>query len=149
MIAVNEIKTISNVVINDRSQFFFTKVIRSLARSLAKSWLIKHANPDKVTPASYWFWLLRSFLIIFVVNIRTWKKNIFLGKSRLVIDCQLQNLTSVSWWKLWDAAKYPILLKVNLFELMTSIMLKPAQLISYPIIWSYNRQNDQGVLRIN
>lgn len=38
--------------------------------------------------------------------------------------------TSVSVWKLWDDAKYPILLYVNFDELITSITLNPAQLIS-------------------
>ena len=48
-----------------------TSVIKSLAKSRAKSWLIKHANPDSATPASYWFWLFKSFLIMFVVSINT------------------------------------------------------------------------------
>ena len=32
-----------------------TRVIISLARSLARSGLMKHDNPDKARPASYWF----------------------------------------------------------------------------------------------
>lgn len=42
--------------------------------------------------------------------------------------------TSESQWNDWLADKYPILFKVNLLELITSIMLNPAQDMSYPNI---------------
>ena len=81
-------------------------------KSLAKSGDMKQANDESATPASYVFWELKSFLIILVVSIRT----------------------SVSLWKLWHAAKYPCRFSVNLEELITSIMLKPAQLKQYLFI---------------
>jgi len=52
-----------------RKRNILTRVIISLARSLARSGLMKHDNPDKARPASYWFWLFRSLRIMLVVSI--------------------------------------------------------------------------------
>lgn len=88
-------------------------VIMSLARSRDKSVEMKQLRPLSATPASNWCCAFRSLRIILVVSISS----------------------SESAWKHWLAARYPMRLHVNFGELITSMMLKPAHEMSYPIIW--------------
>ena len=64
----------------------------SLLRSRARSGERKQERDERVSPASYKDTELKSFRIMLVASIST----------------------SVSWWKLWLAARYPILFSVNL-----------------------------------
>lgn len=124
-----------------------TNVMISFAKSLDKSADMKQLSPLNATPASYWFCEFKSLRTILVANISNYNynwtikyfhKTLSIEWMRLVLITLNLNkicITSLSAWKHWHAAKYPTRLHVNLDELMTSIMLKPAQDISYPSIW--------------
>lgn len=69
-----------------------TKQITSLAKSLAKSGVTKHANPDNDTPASYTFILHKScrfknMMLVKNTDAKKIVKNLSSGNSIVKVGC--------------------------------------------------------------